>query len=153
TAGTACLRVRGGDMRVYVGEEAAEVFRLWLVEQRREVSADEVVGVLRELDQQGALSGLRGEEVDEAARRAALEHKNDVLAAIRAAHEAPPPRLLLEHHERFSGEAVARAVLAAELGVPPTDAVVRQCARDLVPHGATDDLRILGSEVHRWLLA
>lgn len=112
-------------MRVYVGEVSSDGFHLWLVEQRRTVSVDEITAVLRELDECSALSPARDSALDESARRTTRDHKNDVLARMRAAQEAPPPRLLLERSEPLVAISVdvATAVLASELGVKPTPLV------------------------------
>jgi hypothetical protein len=142
-------------MRVYVGEVANETFRLWLVEQRTPVSSEEIASVLRELNEHSTLSGLRGDPFDEQARRAAIAHKNDVIARIRAVQEAPAPKLLLRRDfdaGSVHSEDVARAVLTAELGIEPTHVVAHQFAADLVHDGPIDDFRVLGSQVHSWLL-
>jgi hypothetical protein len=142
-------------VRVYVGEQTLETIRLWLVDQRLGPSAEEISAVLRQLDENSTMTGLRSvTSPDEATRRAAIEQKNDLLARIRTAQESPPPKLL------FSGSAtspaldsdLAEAILGSEIGLPPTRSISRQFEDDLLAGRQPQLLHITADQVHDWLL-
>ena len=151
-------------MRVYIGERdaATERTRVWVVHEPPGPALTEMVDLIAELRSLSAVPHAHDDSERARARREEVLRRKDALIAQLEAAERTPPAVELRSRADFAdgygwggdagGSNLAFAILRAELGEDPPEAVYRNFRADVLdPIFNRWDLRLEATAVWSWV--
>jgi|GEM_PF-710702 len=155
-------------MRVYAGERDPDTGhgRVWVIHDLPRPDIHEVVEILGELNKlmEFRRDGSVGDDY-ERRRAATIARKDEIVAQLKAAEDAPRPVELVHHAERCwadhfdwgtddAGTAdLARSIVSREIGEVAPSAVYLRFAADIISELDHRSFRLPASEVWDWIEA